>query len=404
MLGHGRVSAPGQEVLLDLVEIRKEFGGARRLFRRAAPNVALDDVSLQVRRREVVGLVGESGCGKSTLAQVAIRLLDADRGSVSYRGRSVSRVTGRALRPFRRAVQMVFQDTGSSLNPRKTVRRHLAETLAVAGVPRAGRQARAEELLRLVGLDPALLARLPHQMSGGQRQRLAIARSLAMGPELLIADEPVASLDVSLQAQIVNLLDRLRGELGLAMLFISHDLALVARISGRVAVMFAGAIVEEGEPGVVLAAPAHPYTRALLAAIPRGIAGRMRERQDPGGDLAALPTAGCRCGRRVGPPLRAPGTARPGHGVPGARLVAAPFGAGERGDCAAARHGAARRRRRCWTRLSLRASPTGARARCPAASSSASPWRVRSRRGRTSCCSTSRCPASMGRCATGCVR
>ena len=289
----------GPEVLLDLVELRKAFGRTRGLFaRRRAPLVALDDVSLRVHRREVVGLVGESGCGKSTLAQVAIRLLDADRGSVSYRGQAVTRATGRALRPFRHAVQMVFQDTGSSLNPRKSVWRHLAETLSVAGVARGGRRARAEELLRLVGLDPALLARLPHQLSGGQRQRLAIARSLAMGPELIIADEPVASLDVSLQAQIVNLLDRLRQELGLAMLFISHDLALVARISGRVAVMFAGSLVEEGAPGVVLAAPAHPYTRALLDAIPQGIAGRGRARPDAGAELAPLPTAGCRFANR----------------------------------------------------------------------------------------------------------
>jgi len=298
VLGGGLVSAPGPDVLLDLVEVRKVFGRRRLFSAHTPPLVALDDVSLQVRRREVVGLVGESGCGKSTLAQVAIRLLDPDSGSVAYKGNSVTGVTGRALRPFRHGVQMVFQDTGSSLNPRKTVRRHLAETLAVAGLPRSARQSRAEELLRLVGLDPALLARLPHQLSGGQRQRLAIARALAMGPELIIADEPMASLDVSLQAQIVNLLDRLRQELGLAMLFISHDLALVARISGRVAVMFAGTIVEEGEPDVVLAASAHPYTRALLDAIPQGIAGRTRRRPDGGAELAALPTAGCRFAHR----------------------------------------------------------------------------------------------------------
>lgn len=299
MLGRSILSGAGRAVLLDLVKVRKEFSRSRGFFAgRVASFVALDDVSLQVRQREVVGLVGESGCGKSTLAQVAIRLLDADAGSVVYKGRGVTGVSGRALRPFRHAVQMVFQDTGSSLNPRKTVWRHLAETLSVAGIARAGRRARAEELLRVVGLDPALLARLPHQLSGGQRQRLAIARTLAMGPELLIADEPVASLDVSLQAQIVNLLERLREELGLAMLFISHDLALVARISSRVAVMFAGAIVEEGKPGVVLAAPAHPYTRALLNAIPQGIAGRGRTRQDVGADMAALPAVGCRFANR----------------------------------------------------------------------------------------------------------
>ncbi len=294
--------SPTSEVLLELTEVRKEFGAARgmlgRLLGRAPRFRALDDVSLTLHRREVVGLVGESGCGKSTLAQVAIRLLDVDAGSVAYKGNNVTRATGAALRPFRTGVQMVFQDTGSSLNPRKTVARHLAEALAVAGLARDRRQARAEELLRMVGLEPAILLRLPHQLSGGQRQRLAIARSLAMDPEVLIADEPVASLDVSLQAQIVNLLDRLRRDLGLSLLFISHDLALVARISTRVAVMFAGTIVEEGAPEHVLAAPAHPYTRALLAAIPQGIDGRARRRGQAEPEDQAVPDIGCRFANR----------------------------------------------------------------------------------------------------------
>lgn len=286
------MTVPMRERLLDLTDVRKIYGARRRLFNRNKPLVALDDVSLAVHRREVVGLVGESGCGKSTLAQVAIRLIDSDGGSIGWKSANVTRATGVALREFRRGVQMVFQDTGSSLNPRKTVRRHLFEALAVVGRPRSVRQAEAEDLLRRAGLDPTALGRLPHQLSGGQRQRLAIARALATRPELIIADEPVASLDVSLQAQIVNLLDALRHELGLSMLFISHDLALVARISNRVAVMFAGAIVEEGEPGRVLREPAHPYTRALLAAIPRGLAGRGRARIDQ--PDATLPESGCR--------------------------------------------------------------------------------------------------------------
>ena len=286
-----------REVVLELTEIRKEFriGGAfDRLLGRGRKFRALDDVSLTLHRREVVGLVGESGCGKSTLAQVVMRLLDADNGSVAFKGDSVTRATGAALRPFRRRVQMVFQDTGSSLNPRKSVGRHLAETLAMTGLPRRQRAARSEALLGMVGLDAAALTRLPHQLSGGQRQRLAIARSLAMEPEVLIADEPVASLDVSLQAQIVNLLDRLRRDLGLTLLFISHDLALVGHISDRVAVMFAGAIVEEGVPRIVLSAPAHPYTRALLAAIPKGIHGRSRQGADNDTVVAAMPDQGCR--------------------------------------------------------------------------------------------------------------
>ena len=302
LLGGTMSGSATSEVLLELTEVRKEFGAAGgmlgRLLGRAPRFRALDDVSLTLHRREVVGLVGESGCGKSTLAQVAIRLLDVDAGSVAYKGNNVTRATGAALRPFRTGVQMVFQDTGSSLNPRKTVARHLAEALAVAGLARDRRQARAEELLRMVGLEPAILLRLPHQLSGGQRQRLAIARSLAMDPEVLIADEPVASLDVSLQAQIVNLLDRLRRDLGLSLLFISHDLALVARISTRVAVMFAGTIVEEGAPEHVLAAPAHPYTRALLAAIPQGIDGRARRRGQAEPEDQAVPDIGCRFANR----------------------------------------------------------------------------------------------------------
>lgn len=291
-----------RDVLLELTEVRKEFNSAHgllaKLIGRRQVFRALDDVSLTIHRRDVIGLVGESGCGKSTLAQIAIRLLDVDSGSVAYKGNSVTHLTGRALRPFRRGVQMVFQDTGSSLNPRKTVARHLSETLAVTGMPRGERRARSVELLGLVGLDATVLSRLPHQLSGGQRQRLAIARSLATSPDLLIADEPVASLDVSLQAQIVTLLDRLRRDLGLTLLFISHDLALVARISTRVAVMFAGQIVEEGEPGVVLGTPAHPYTRALLEAIPQGIHGRDRRRSDAVADTSGVPETGCRFANR----------------------------------------------------------------------------------------------------------
>jgi oligopeptide/dipeptide ABC transporter ATP-binding protein len=285
------------EVLLDLVEVEKHFtldrGLLAGLTRRRRVFTALDKVSLTIRRREVVGLVGESGSGKSTLAQVATRLLDVDAGSVAWKSDNLTRARGRALKPFRRQVQMVFQDTGSSLNPRKTIGRHLGQSLELAGVKRADRRARMLELLGLVGLGEAVLDRYPHQISGGQRQRIAIARGLAMGPELLVADEPVASLDVSLQAQIVNLLDDLWQRLGLTLLFISHDLALVSHISTRVAVMYAGAIVEEGEPAAVLHAPAHPYTRALLAAIPRGVQGRGTRRAAIAEGRAG-PALGCR--------------------------------------------------------------------------------------------------------------
>jgi peptide/nickel transport system ATP-binding protein len=247
--------------------------GKRRLLR------ALDDVSLTVRRGEIVGLVGESGSGKSTLAQAAVRLLTVDEGYVNYRGENLASARGRALKDFRRSVQMVFQDTGSSLNPRKTVGRALDESLALRGLARARRTERSNELLDVVGLNGALRQRYPHQLSGGQRQRVAIARCLALEPEFLVADEPVASLDVSLQSQIIKLLLKLRNELGLTLLFISHDLALVSHISTRVAVMHGGRIVEEGPPETVLRSPSDPYTRALLAAIPKGIKGRRARRE-----------------------------------------------------------------------------------------------------------------------------
>ena len=286
--------------LLELEGVRKHYvlgkGMLDRMAGRRRTLLALDGVSLTVREGEVLGLVGESGSGKSTLAQVAVRLTSPTAGRIKYRGEDLTEKSGRALRPFREHVQMVFQDTGSSLNPRKTIRRTLHEALAMRGMPKPERPEQALRLLDLVGLADFVLPRYPHQLSGGQRQRVAIARSLAMQPEFLVADEPLASLDVSLQAQIVNLLLKLRGELGLTMLFISHDLALIKHISTRVAVMYAGRVVEEGLPAEVLRSPAHPYTRALLGAVPRGLAGRRAPREPaPGGppDPSDLPP-GCR--------------------------------------------------------------------------------------------------------------
>ncbi len=286
--------------LLELVDVTRHYvlgkgvldrlAGRRRILR------ALDGVSLTVHEGEVLGLVGESGSGKSTLAQLAVRLVEPTSGRIVYRGDDITRHDRRALRPFRERVQMVFQDTASSLNPRKRIRRTLEESLAMRAVPAHERAAEASRLLALVGLGDFVLARYPHQLSGGQRQRVAIARSLAMRPEFLVADEPVASLDVSLQAQIVNLLLELRGKLGLTLLFVSHDLALVNAIATRVAVMYAGRIVEEGPTQDVLRAPAHPYTRALLRAVPRGLAGRGELREPVVGgppDPSDLPE-GCR--------------------------------------------------------------------------------------------------------------
>jgi peptide/nickel transport system ATP-binding protein len=260
--------------LLELDGITKVYELERRLLPRilgtSKPLTAVNNVSLRVTRGGVLGLVGESGCGKSTLAQIIMRLERETAGVVRFDGVDITPLTSGALQPFRRRFQMVFQDSTASLNPRKTVRRTLGESLELAGVGATDRLDAVGELLQEVGLDHSFAGRYPHQLSGGQRQRVAIARALAMRPELLVADEPVSSLDVSLQAQILKLLIALREELGLTMIFISHDLALVHHLCSEVAVMQAGCIVERGTPSDVLHRPQHEYTRKLLAAVPRG--------------------------------------------------------------------------------------------------------------------------------------
>lgn len=260
--------------LLELDRIVKTFELERRvlprLFGRRRQLHAVNDVSLSVDRGSVLGLVGESGCGKSTLAQIILRLEPATSGTVRFDGADISALDGRALHPFRRRIQMVFQDSTASLNPRKSVRRVLAESLGLAGVPRGARTGGSVALLEQVGLGADFLSRFPHELSGGQRQRVAVARALAMRPELLVADEPVSSLDVSLQAQILRLLMELRDSLGLTMIFISHDLALVHHLCSEVAVMNAGVVVEHGKTADVLGKPRHEYTRRLLDSVPRG--------------------------------------------------------------------------------------------------------------------------------------
>ena len=264
--------------LLELIGICKQFSQRgtlwERLRRRQLETMAVRDVSLGVAPGEILGIVGESGSGKSTLGRIIVRLLEPSAGRVLYRGEDVTARRGAALRPYRRQVQMIFQDTHASLNPRKRVGRMLREALAARDVARRAREPEALHMLDLVGLDSALAARYPHELSGGQRQRVVIARALCMKPELLVADEPVSALDVSLQGQIINLLVRLRDELGLTLVFISHDLAVVRRICHRVAVMRAGEIVEIGAPDVLITKPQHPYTRQLIAAMPKGLAGR----------------------------------------------------------------------------------------------------------------------------------
>ena len=231
--------------------------------RRGEPVTALDGVSLRVAAGETLGVVGGSGCGKTTLGRVLLGLQRADAGEVRYRGELLGPVPPRE---FRRRAQIVFQDPLDSLNPRRTVEATLREVLAVAGVPRALRSERITDLLRQVGLHEAVRSALPHALSGGQRQRVGIARALAVGPEFLILDEPVSALDVSVQAQVLNLLLDLQERLGLTYLFISHDLAVVRRMSDRILVMEAGRVVERGSVQEVVLQARHPHTRTLLSA------------------------------------------------------------------------------------------------------------------------------------------
>ena len=283
------------ERFFELQDIRKEYVLRRSLLQRLtkrAPRVAaVDGVSLSIGRGAIFGLVGESGCGKSTLAQIMVRLIEPTAGKVVYRGADVARQKGEEQHAFRHAVQMVFQDTGSSLNPRKRIRRVLAEALKARGVTGAPANGEIETLMHQVGLDTPLLRRFPHELSGGQRQRVGIARALAMKPEVLVADEPVSALDVSLQGQIINLLRDLNRDLGLTIILISHDLAVVARVCTQIGVMNAGKIVERGSPRQVLFHPVDPYTRMLIASVPRGLAGRNRR---PDSGLSAPEGAGAR--------------------------------------------------------------------------------------------------------------
>jgi oligopeptide/dipeptide ABC transporter ATP-binding protein len=255
--------------LLELDGLVKRFPVRDALGRRAGAVHAVDGVSLSVAQGEVLAIVGESGCGKSTLGRLMLNLITPDAGTVRFGGDDLTKLSAAALRAKRRDMQLIFQDPFASLDPRMTVEQAVAEPLRLHRiVPRDQERARVADLLSRVGLRPELARRWPHEFSGGQRQRVAIARALASQPKLIVGDEPVSALDVSVQAQVVNLLSDLIRDLGLTFVLISHDLGVVRHVADRVAVMYLGRIVEEGPADAVLSAPKHPYTRALLAAVP----------------------------------------------------------------------------------------------------------------------------------------
>jgi ABC-type oligopeptide transport system ATPase subunit len=264
--------------LVEVAHLTKQFGGGRWLAS-PPPLMAVDDVSFEIEEGDTFGLVGESGSGKSTTGRCLLRLIEPTFGSVRFQGHDVIRLRRRELRELRRHMQIVFQDPSGSLNPRLCARDIVAEPLVVhgAGTP-ASRRERVEELFTLVGLDPAHLDRYPRQFSGGQRQRLGLARALALNPSFVVLDEAVSALDVSVQAQVVNLLQVLQQRLRLTYLFIAHDLRLVEHVCSRVAVMYAGRIVELARTASIFAAPQHPYTQALLSAIPHIDGGASRRR------------------------------------------------------------------------------------------------------------------------------
>jgi oligopeptide transport system ATP-binding protein len=266
-----RFQAGDKRMLVEVTNLKKHFPiKSGILFQREVAAVkAVDGVSFHIYEGETLGLVGESGCGKSTTGRTILQLHRATEGSVKFEGQELTEMKGEQLRRMRRRMQMVFQDPYASLNPRMSVGRIVAEPLVVHGIgTKREREERVAELLELVGLNPYFVRRYPHEFSGGQRQRIGLARSLALNPKFIVADEPISALDVSIQAQVVNLLQQLQEDLGLTYLFIAHDLSMVRHLCDRVAVMYLGKIVEVAESEELYTNPLHPYTQALLSAVP----------------------------------------------------------------------------------------------------------------------------------------
>jgi peptide/nickel transport system ATP-binding protein len=290
---------PAGEPLLEVSGVTKHFPVLDGfLFKRQVGAVqAVDGVDFDVRAGESLGLVGESGCGKSTTGRLVTRLLEPTAGRIAYRGQDITHANRKELAPIRSEIQMIFQDPYASLNPRQTVGNIISGPMEINGInPPGGREKRVRELLEIVGLNPEHYNRFPHEFSGGQRQRIGVARALALEPRLIVADEPVSALDVSIQAQVVNLLQDLQREMGIAFLFIAHDLAIVRHFSERVAVMYLGKIVEIGDRADIYEGPRHPYTHALLSAAPEADPDDDRERIRLAGDVPSPinPPSGCR--------------------------------------------------------------------------------------------------------------
>jgi peptide/nickel transport system ATP-binding protein len=290
------VSPPVADLLVEVEHLSKRFPVKQGVFSRIRGEVhAVEDVTLTVRRGETLGIVGESGCGKSTTARLMLRLLDPTAGTVRFQGQDITHLSQRELRPIRREMQMIFQDPYSSLNPRKTVGQIVGAPFAIHRTERDAKS-RVRELLRRVGLSPEHYNRYPHEFSGGQRQRIGVARALALQPKLIVCDEPVSALDVSIQAQILNLLQALQADFDLTYVFISHDLSVLRQIADRIAVMYLGHVVELADAERLYAHPRHPYTAALFSAVPRATAdGIVRRRIVLGGDVpsSANPPNAC---------------------------------------------------------------------------------------------------------------
>jgi oligopeptide/dipeptide ABC transporter ATP-binding protein len=269
------MDAPEKHNILEVKNLKMHFPILRGIFQRTVGYLkAVDGVSFALKEREVLGLVGESGCGKTTVGRTILRLYDPTDGEIRFLSQSgefvdIARISQRKMKPLRKEMRMIFQDPFSSLNPRLTVKDLISEPLEIHHIARGqAAQDRVAELMTSVGLDPNYMRRYPHEFSGGQRQRIGLARTLSLNPRLIIADEPVSALDVSVQAQVLNLMQKLQADLGLTLIFIAHDLSVVEHISDRIAVMYVGKIVEMAETTELLHNPLHPYTEALLSAIP----------------------------------------------------------------------------------------------------------------------------------------